>query len=84
MSKEKEITISGLFIAIGSEPQNEMFANVVTLDKYGYIKSDDGVHTKTNGIYVAGDTKVKELRQLTTAVSDGSIASSVAIKEMGD
>ncbi len=55
---------------------------MVDLDEKGYIKSIDGVHTKTKRIYVAGDARVKDLRQLTTAVSDGSIAATVAIKEM--
>ena len=59
-----------------------MFYNVVNIDKTGYIISKDNVHTKTKGIYVAGDARVKDLRQLTTAVSDGSIAATIAIKEM--
>ena len=79
--EETTIEINGLFIAIGQEPKNEIFNNVVDLEN-GYIKTIDDVHTKTKGIYVAGDTRTKELRQLTTAVSDGSIASSIAIKEM--
>lgn len=78
----REIKIDGLFIAVGQEPKNEVFSNVVDLDDKGYIITKDGVHTKTNGIYAAGDTRVKELRQLTTAVSDGSIAATIAIKEM--
>ena len=81
-SLEKDINIDGIFIAIGEEPKNEIFSNVVDIDEKGYIKSDDGVHTKTPGIYVAGDTRVKELRQQTTAESDGSIAATVAIKEL--
>lgn len=83
-SKEetREIKIDGLFIAIGQEPKNEIFKNVVDLNDKGYIITTDDVHTKTEGIYAAGDTRVKELRQLTTAVSDGSIAATTAIKEM--
>lgn len=77
-----KLDIDGLFIAIGQEPKNVMFSNVVDLNDKGYIETPDGVHTKTKGIYVAGDTRVKELRQLTTAVSDGSVAATVAIKEM--
>ena len=80
--KTQDIKVDGLFIAIGQEPKNEIFSNVVKINNYGYIESEDGVHTKTPGIYVAGDTKVKILRQLTTAVGDGSIAATVAIKEM--
>ena len=53
-------------------------------DKYVYIISEDGVHTNVKGIYVAGDARVKQLRQLTTAVGDGSIAATMAIKEMED
>ncbi len=78
----KNIKVEGLFIAIGQEPNNRAFSNIVDIDDHGYIISDDGVHTKTDGIYVAGDTRVKGLRQLTTAVSDGSIAATTAIKEM--
>lgn len=76
------IEIDGLFIAIGQEPRNQVFANVADINDYGYIESEDGVHTKVEGIYVAGDTRVKILRQLTTAVSDGSIAATMAIREM--
>ena len=76
------LTVDGVFVAIGKEPNNERFKNVIELDNFGYIKSIDGVHTNCSGIYVAGDARAKELRQLTTAVSDGSIAATVAIKEM--
>ena len=81
-SNTKELNIDGLFIAIGQEPRNQVFANVCDINEFGYIESEDGVHTKVEGIYVAGDTRVKFLRQLTTAVSDGSIAATMAIKEM--
>lgn len=76
------IEIDGMFIAIGKSPQNEIFLPIVELDKLGYINSIDGVHTNVEGIYVAGDTRVKKLRQLTTAISDGAIAATTAIKEM--
>lgn len=80
----KTIEINGLFIAIGQTPKNEIFANVINITEQGYIKSEDGVHTNIPGIYVAGDTREKELRQLTTAVGDGAIAATTAIKEMED
>lgn len=80
-NNRKEINVSGLFIAVGQEPKNEIFSNIVDLDDKGYIISEDGVHTKVRGIYVAGDSRVKNLRQLTTAVSDGAIAATMAIKE---
>ena len=82
LNDDKEIDVDGLFIAIGQEPNNIIFKNVIDIDSKGYIKTDDGVHTNVKGIYVAGDAREKLLRQLTTAVSDGSIAATVAIKEM--
>ena len=82
VNEDKEIKVDGLFIAIGQEPKNDIFSNVVDLDDKGYIITHDDVYTKTEFIYVAGDTREKELRQLTTAVSDGSIAATIALKEM--
>ena len=79
---ERTLEVSGIFFAVGYIPQNQEFADVVELDEAGYIKTDDGVHTSCPGIYVAGDARAKDLRQLTTAVSDGSIAATVAIHEM--
>ena len=80
----RNIVVDGLFIAVGQEPKNEIFANIVDLDKSGYIVSNDGVHTSREGIYVAGDAREKILRQLTTAVGDGSIAATVAIRELNE
>ena len=77
-----QINIDGLFIAVGQEPKNRIFANIINLDKNGYIESEDGVHTNIDGIYVAGDARVKTLRQLTTAVGDGALAATTAIVEM--
>ncbi len=79
---ERTLEISGLFIAVGQQPKNELFADVIELDEKGYIKAHDDVYTTCEGIYVAGDTRSKELKQLTTAVADGSLAATIAIKEM--
>lgn len=76
------IALNGLFIAVGQEPKNEIFSNIINIDEKGYIISEDGVHTNVDGIYVAGDARVKELRQVVTAVSDGAIAATIAILEM--
>lgn len=78
----REISIDGLFIAIGQEPKNQMFSNVVDLNDAGYIHCENGIFTRTDGIFAAGDTCEKELRQLTTAVSDGSLAATAALKSM--
>ncbi len=78
----RELTVDGLFVAVGYKPQNEIFKEVVALDEDGYIKTEDGVHTSARRVYVAGDARKKELKQLTTAVSDGAIAATTAIQEM--
>lgn len=81
-TSERELEVDGVFFAIGYEPQAGEFADSVKLDKDGYIETKDGVHTSTEGIYVAGDARAKELKQLVTATSDGAMAADAAIKEM--
>ena len=78
------LNVDGLFVAIGQEPKNEIFTDVADIDDKGYFISEDGVHTKTPLVYIAGDARQKVLRQLTTAVSDGSIAAVMAIREIGE
>ena len=82
VNDQDELNVDGLFIAVGQEPKNIIFKDIIDIDDYGYIISKDDVHTNKKGIYVAGDARNKLLRQLTTAVGDGSIAATVAIKEM--
>lgn len=76
----KKIEIDGLFVAIGRVPENNNFAKLINIDKSGYIIAKEDCHTNVEGIFVAGDTRVKEVRQLVTATSDGAIASTEAIK----
>jgi thioredoxin reductase (NADPH) len=76
------IIIDGLFIAVGRTPENENFAKIVDLDEHGYIIAGEDTITSTPGIFAAGDCRVKKLRQLVTATSDGANAASEAIKYM--
>ena len=76
----KNVEVSGLFIAIGRIPENDIFKDLIELDNNGYIKADENCHTNIDGIYVCGDNRTKKLRQLVTATSDGAIASTEAIK----
>jgi len=69
-----------VFVAIGQEADNEAFKDVASLDKNGFIISDDFCSTNVEGIYVAGDCRQKAIRQIVTASSDGSIAALQAIK----
>lgn len=82
-SSTRELEVNGLFVAIGQVPETSFLKNAVELDQGGYVKSEDGVHTSVDSVYVAGDVRMKDLRQLTTAVSDGTIAATVAMKEIG-
>lgn len=68
-----DITVSGLFVAIGQVPENKAFSNIVELDEYGYIISDDCC-TCAEGIFTAGDCRKKDIKQLATAVADGAVA----------
>ena len=76
--ESKELSIDGLFIAIGLIPQNEAFKNVVELDDRGYAVIDESCESATNGIFVAGDCRTKKIRQVTTAAADGAIAALAA------
>ena len=77
-NEEVIFNVDACFVAIGQVPNNERFKNVVDLDDKGYIISIDTT-TKTPGIYVAGDCRTKQVRQLTTAVGDGAIAAMNAV-----
>lgn len=76
----KEISVSGLFVAIGRVPENENFRKIIELDNAGYVIASEDCHTNIDGIFVAGDSRVKNLRQLVTATSDGAIAATEAVK----
>ena len=81
-TKEKsfKLDLDGMFLAIGLVPQNESFANVLTLNKWGYADYTEACETENKGIYVAGDCRSKQIRQVTTAVSDGAVAALAACK----
>lgn len=67
-----EIDVDGCFIAIGMKPNTELVKGLVELDEKGYIcAGEDGI-TSESGIFVAGDTRTKKLRQIITAVADGA------------
>ncbi len=68
----------GLFVAIGHQPQNEAFAELLALDESGYAVSGEDTLTPAPGVFVAGDCRKKKVRQLTTAVADGAAAALAA------
>ena len=72
--EKTEVKIDGIFIAVGIHPNTECFAGLVEMDKKGYIVAGENCETSVPGIFVAGDTRTKELRQIITAVADGANA----------
>ena len=76
---EADDGLFGLFGFIGLLPKSDLFEGVIDMDK-GYIKTDDNMHTNVEGVYAAGDIRVKSLRQVVTAAADGAIAAMQAEK----
>ena len=76
----KTLEVSALFIAVGRIPENQNFATLINLDDKGYIIAGEDCNTNVPGIFVAGDNRVKNVRQLVTAASDGAIAATEVIK----
>ncbi len=75
----EDLTIDGMFTAIGLIPGLEPFSSLINLNPYGYADSDESCTTNAEGIFVAGDCRAKRIRQVATAVSDGAIAALAAI-----
>lgn len=78
--KKMSIDVSCLFVSIGYEPQNKVFAGLVELDESGYVISGENCHTSCDGVYAAGDCRTKNIRQLVTAAADGTVAAIEACK----
>ncbi len=76
-NEAETIEVSGVFVAVGLVPDNEMYAPV-KLDKTGYIIAGEDCKTNIDGVYAAGDTRTKTLRQLVTAAADGAVAANEA------
>ncbi len=72
-NEEVRYSCKGVFIAVGQIPHNEIYKDFVELEN-GYIKTDELMRTKTEGLYAVGDCRVKTYRQVIAAESDGMIA----------
>ncbi|MBR3311729.1 MAG: FAD-dependent oxidoreductase [Solobacterium sp.] len=78
------VSCDGLFVAIGLIPENDAFKELAELDERGYFDADEQCLTKTPGIYVAGDCRRKQIRQLTTAAADGACAALAACRYINE
>ena len=77
--EKKELSVDGVFVAIGQEPDTAFLEGVVELDAAGYIVAGEDCETNVEGIYAAGDCRTKKIRQLTTAAADGTVAALAAV-----
>lgn len=72
--KEKDLIIDGVFVAAGHRPENDILRGVVSLDEQGYVVAGEDCRTEQLWLFVAGDCRLKPLRQLITAAADGAVA----------
>ncbi len=72
------LAVEGVFVAIGMVPETELIKDIVSLDASGYVKAKEDCLASEKGLWVAGDMRVKTLRQVVTAVSDGAVAAVAA------
>ncbi len=79
-NSDTTLSVDGLFVAIGHAPENGAFESITRLDNYGYIVADEGCLTDTEGVFVAGDCRTKNVRQVTTATADGAVAALAACR----
>lgn len=75
-----ELSVKGVFVAVGFSPSTTIFKDVLELDEYGYIKTDSDLATNVSGVFAVGDCRTKQLRQMITAASDGANAGTVVAK----
>ncbi len=70
----KVLDVEGVFIAVGTIPDAHLVKDLVDLDEGGYVVADESGVTSAAGIFVAGDVRTKQLRQIITAAGDGANA----------
>ncbi len=82
--ENKEIPMDCIFVSIGNVPKTDMFKADIKLSNAGNIITDESMRTNIKGVYAAGDVREKTFRQVTTAVSDGTIAALMAEKYINE
>ncbi|MHC1683635.1 MAG: thioredoxin-disulfide reductase [Clostridiaceae bacterium] len=82
--EQREVQLDAVFVYIGNEPKTELFKEQITMNQQGYIVTDESMKTNVEGVFAAGDVRDKVVRQITTAVSDGTIAALMAEKYINE
>ena len=75
---ESSLAVRGIFIAVGIRPDTALIRELVDCDENGYILAGEDCRTTTSGMFAAGDSRQKPLRQIITAVADGANAVAAA------
>ncbi len=70
--EERILAVNGVFVAVGSVPNAAVLHGVAELDSHGYVVADESGVSSAEGLFVAGDVRTKQLRQVITAASDGA------------
>ena len=78
--EESQLAVDGLFEAVGQLPEKKLAASVAEVDETGFVPAGEDCVTSAAGVFVAGDCRAKEVRQLTTACADGAVAALAACK----
>lgn len=81
--EQSEIAVDGLFVAVGQTPASAGFSGLSTDDGGYFLANEKDMSTEIKGVFVAGDVREKQLRQIVTACADGAIAADSAIKFLG-
>ncbi|MBQ3296209.1 FAD-dependent oxidoreductase, partial [Candidatus Saccharibacteria bacterium] len=72
-----------VFVAIGRIPNTKIFEGLIDLDDKGYVVAGEYCKTSAEGVFVAGDCRAKDIRQLVTAAGDGAVAADAAVRYLG-
>ena len=78
--EESQLAADGLFEAVGQLPEKKLASSVAEVDETGFVPAGEDCITSAAGVFVAGDCRAKEVRQLTTACADGAVAALAACK----
>jgi thioredoxin reductase (NADPH) len=78
----KKLESDGVFIFIGMKPNVTLFKDLLHLDRWNYIQTDEDKRTNLPDVFAVGDVTSKKYRQITTAVADGTIAAIAIAKEL--